>query len=171
MNHLKTLTDKLAELRFHMDEIDAGYTETMEPLKQEKLLLEHEILSELKGQGLHSTPETSYGEYFIRSYDTTYNVVDEDKARLWGLKNDAIRLDKTLANSILRKMPLSRIPPCFQAIDKDKLTIKRPALDEEAPAAVLPAPKPAKAPAKNPELVTVALKPTKHAATKKLQKK
>ncbi len=123
LNNIVGLAELLADLRLRLDDINLAHKTVIAPIEKEIELAEKTLLERLVTAGMKTSPVLADGIYFIRTHRTSYKVVDEKKAMLWGLKNNLVRLDKAGANKVLAEESI--VPDGFEQVDSQGLTMKR----------------------------------------------
>ena len=120
IQEIKDTAEKLSIARREISTQEDLHERSIFPLKQERDRLQAELLSALSSEGLKSI-KTETGDNYSRSERKGIEIVDTEKATAWAIENNAVTIDKKLAQQILKD---AQLPDFFKETVTEFISIR-----------------------------------------------
>ena len=126
MSEIQIIKDKAEQLRVvraSITKIEEEAKEATTPLKNERDLLQEELLEALREAGVNSI-KVDTGESFARTPKRSLVVTNEAKAMYWAKENNAFSIDKRIVAQKLKDV--EELPEGFEPRESFYISIRKP---------------------------------------------
>lgn len=120
---IQNKAEQLATIRASISSIEEDLKVKIVRLKTERDAMQIELIDILKENDLTSI-KVSTGESYARAKRKSLNIIDLTSALEWATDNEAISVDKKMAEQMLKNV--EKLPKGFEQIEKEYITIRKP---------------------------------------------